>query len=156
MHQKCSNYALTNLLFDLCRSMWIINPLVIRPSPHPRASTCPSTPKVLRTRECIATPFSSIVFTFGFTFESYDEFGGVSLLLFFKCMNFNHLVLFFLKIISNLNIWKLVPTISLGGKERLILVDGGKRENRLDDNNTFEIIKVNRGSFGTWNFKEIS
>jgi hypothetical protein len=26
----------------------------------------------------------------------------------------------------------------------------------LDDNNTFEIIKVNRGSFGTWNFKEIS
>jgi hypothetical protein len=37
----------------------------------------------------------------------------------------------------------------LGGKERLILVDGGKRENRLDDNSTFEIIKVNRGSFGT-------
>jgi hypothetical protein len=23
-HQKCSNYALTNLLFGLCRSMWVI------------------------------------------------------------------------------------------------------------------------------------
>jgi hypothetical protein len=27
MHQKCSNYALTNLLFRLCKSMWIIDRL---------------------------------------------------------------------------------------------------------------------------------
>jgi len=44
MHQKCSNYALTNL-FDLCRSMWIIDLLFTRPSPHPGAPTCPSTLK---------------------------------------------------------------------------------------------------------------
>jgi len=24
VHQKCSNYALTNLLFGLCKSMWVI------------------------------------------------------------------------------------------------------------------------------------
>jgi hypothetical protein len=37
----------------------------------------------------------------------------------------------------------------LGREKRLILVDGGKRDNRLDDSNTFEIIEVSRGSFGT-------
>jgi hypothetical protein len=35
VHQKCSNYTLTNLLFGLCRSMWIIDMLVTRLSPHP-------------------------------------------------------------------------------------------------------------------------
>jgi hypothetical protein len=34
MHQKCSNYTLINLLFGLCRSMWIIDPFVVCPSPH--------------------------------------------------------------------------------------------------------------------------
>jgi hypothetical protein len=29
VHQKCSNYALTNLLFGLCMSIWIIDLLVI-------------------------------------------------------------------------------------------------------------------------------
>jgi hypothetical protein len=29
MHQKCSNFALTNLLFGLCKFMWIIELLVI-------------------------------------------------------------------------------------------------------------------------------
>jgi hypothetical protein len=32
VHQKCSNSALTNLLFGLCRSAWIIELLVICPS----------------------------------------------------------------------------------------------------------------------------
>jgi hypothetical protein len=45
MHQKCSNYALTNLLFGLCKSMWIIELLVTLPSPNPGAPTCPSTSK---------------------------------------------------------------------------------------------------------------
>jgi hypothetical protein len=38
---KVSNYALTNLLFGLRRSIWIIDPLVTRPSPHPRALARP-------------------------------------------------------------------------------------------------------------------
>jgi hypothetical protein len=35
---KCSNYALTNLLFGLCKSVWVIGLLVNLPSPHPEAS----------------------------------------------------------------------------------------------------------------------
>ncbi len=34
VHQKCSHYALTNLLFGLCRFVWIIEPLVALPSPN--------------------------------------------------------------------------------------------------------------------------
>jgi hypothetical protein len=47
VHQKYSNYALTNLLFSLCKSVWIIDPLVTCPNPHPEAPTRPSTFKVL-------------------------------------------------------------------------------------------------------------
>jgi hypothetical protein len=56
VHQKCFSYALTNLLFGLWRSMWIINMLVTRTSPHPKAPAHPSTPKVLRTRERAPIP----------------------------------------------------------------------------------------------------
>jgi len=34
---KCFNYALTNLLFGLCRSVWVIESLVNLHSPHPEA-----------------------------------------------------------------------------------------------------------------------
>jgi hypothetical protein len=37
----------------------------------------------------------------------------------------------------------------LGGKKQLILVNGGKNENKSDDSSTFERIKLNRGSFGS-------
>jgi hypothetical protein len=78
MHQNFSNYALTNLLFGLCKSIWIIDTLVIRPNPHPGPLTCPLTPKVLWTKECVPIIFSFVIFTLGFTFESFKEFGGVS------------------------------------------------------------------------------
>jgi hypothetical protein len=62
MHQKCSNYALINLLFDLCRSMWIIDLFVIHLNPHPRTPALPSTPEMLRAKErtqlCIFPLFS--------------------------------------------------------------------------------------------------
>jgi hypothetical protein len=45
MHQKCSNYALTNLLFGLCKFVWIIDSLVTRPHPHLGALARPSTLK---------------------------------------------------------------------------------------------------------------
>ncbi len=41
VHQKCSNYALTNLLFGLCKFVWIIDPLFTRPNPHPKIPTWP-------------------------------------------------------------------------------------------------------------------
>jgi hypothetical protein len=79
VHQKCSNYALNNLLFDLCRSMWIIDPLVTRPIPHLRAPACPSTFEMLRTRERIPILYPFVVFTFGLSIESIKAFGGASI-----------------------------------------------------------------------------
>jgi hypothetical protein len=73
VHKKCSNYALTNLLFGLCRFVWVIELLIILLGPHPRTLARPSTPKVLRVRECTPTPSPSVVFTFGFTVESIKE-----------------------------------------------------------------------------------
>ncbi len=63
VHQKCSNYALTNLLFGLCRSMWVIDLLVTIPSPYPGTPAHPFTPKLLRAREHTPIPHSFIVFT---------------------------------------------------------------------------------------------
>jgi hypothetical protein len=63
VHQKCFNYTLTNLLFGLCRSVWIIDLLVTYLSSHPRALACPFTPKVLGARECAPIPYPSVVFT---------------------------------------------------------------------------------------------
>jgi hypothetical protein len=78
VHQKCFNYALTNLLFGLCRHVWVIDLLVILPSPYLGAPIHPSTPKVLQAREHTPTPSPSVVFTFGLAFESIQEPGGAS------------------------------------------------------------------------------
>ncbi len=50
VNQKCSN-TLVNLLFGLCKFVWIIESLVICSSPHPKAPTCPSTSEVLQVRK---------------------------------------------------------------------------------------------------------
>jgi len=54
--------------------------IVTRPSPHLGAQACPSTPKVLRTREYTSSPYPSVVFTFGLTTESIKELVGASLM----------------------------------------------------------------------------
>jgi hypothetical protein len=77
VHQKCSNYALTNLLFDLCKSKWIIDPLVIHPSPISKPNT-PLYPKVLQSKEHTPTLYHSTIFTFGFVVESIKKFWGAS------------------------------------------------------------------------------
>jgi hypothetical protein len=51
MHQRCSNYALTNLLFGLCKSVWVIKLIVNHHNPLPRALTHPSTLEVLQAKE---------------------------------------------------------------------------------------------------------
>ncbi len=53
--------ALTNLLFGLCMYGWIIESLIIHPSPHLGVAAHPSTLEMLRIRECTLTPSSSIV-----------------------------------------------------------------------------------------------
>jgi hypothetical protein len=63
MHQKCSNYALTNLLFSLCKSMWIIDPFVTHSNPHPRVATCRSIPEMLWAKERAPISYPSIIFT---------------------------------------------------------------------------------------------
>jgi hypothetical protein len=45
VHQKCSNHALTNLLFGLCRSIWIIDPFVIHSNPHLKVLVRPFYPQ---------------------------------------------------------------------------------------------------------------
>jgi len=75
---KHSNYALTDLLFGLCKSMWVIELLVNLLSPHPRSSKHPSTPKVLWTKEYNPASSPSDVFTFGLAVECIKELGGAS------------------------------------------------------------------------------
>jgi hypothetical protein len=81
VHQKCSNYALTDLLFGLCRSIWIIDPLIIHPSPHPKAPTHPSYPQSATNKKTYPTCSSFVISTFKLTFESFKEFRGVSQML---------------------------------------------------------------------------
>jgi len=57
VHQKCSNYTLTNLLFGLCKSVWIIDLLVTRLSSPFKALAHPSTLEMLWTRECTPIPY---------------------------------------------------------------------------------------------------
>jgi hypothetical protein len=69
-----NNYVLINLLFGLCRSVWVIDLLVTLPSPHPRAPACPFTPKVLWTKQCAPILYPFIVFTFKLTIAFIKEF----------------------------------------------------------------------------------
>jgi hypothetical protein len=78
IHQKWSNYALTNL-FDLCRSMWVIDLLITLPSHHLGAPARPSTPKVLRARECAPTPCPSVIFTLWTHIWIHQGVGGASI-----------------------------------------------------------------------------
>ncbi len=63
VHQKCSNYTLTNLLFNLCRYVWIIELLVTFLSFHLGTPTCHFTSKVLRDRKRAPTPYPFVLFT---------------------------------------------------------------------------------------------
>ncbi len=72
---KCSNYALTNLLFGLCMFVWIIDLLVNILNPHLGTSARHSILEMLRIRECTPTPSPFAVFTFGLVVESIKELG---------------------------------------------------------------------------------
>jgi hypothetical protein len=57
------------------------------------------------------------------------------------------------------SIWifeNLFLQLSLVGEEWLIVINGGKRENKWDDSSTFERMEMIRGKFGAWNLQEIS
>jgi hypothetical protein len=73
-HQKCSNYALTNLLFGLCRSVWdwCLSPFLVL---IPELQHAPLPFKVLQAREHAPTLCPSIIFTLGLPIESIKELG---------------------------------------------------------------------------------
>jgi len=56
MHQKCSNYALTNL-FGLCMFVWIIDPHFIHANPHLRALASLFTSEVVQVTNYTPIPF---------------------------------------------------------------------------------------------------
>jgi hypothetical protein len=72
---KCSSYALTNLLFGLCRSVWVIKLLINLPSPHPGAPARPSTPEMLRAKEHTPTFFPFAIYTFGLAMNPSKNLG---------------------------------------------------------------------------------
>jgi hypothetical protein len=85
VEQKCSSYALTNLLFNLCRSMWVIDLLVILPSPHPGVPACPLPPKCY---EPWNTPQLLVLLLFSLfklTVESIKGVGGALDPFWFMC-----------------------------------------------------------------------
>ncbi len=59
--------------------MRIIDLLVIRPNPHPRASTRPSTLEMLRTKEHTPIFLSLCCFPFGLVVESIKKLRAVSM-----------------------------------------------------------------------------
>jgi hypothetical protein len=80
-HQKCYNYAQINLLFGLCRFVWIIDPFVIHPSSHLEAPTRLSTPKVMRTKERTPTPYPLVIFILNSQLSLSKNLGCIN-----KCM----------------------------------------------------------------------
>jgi hypothetical protein len=77
---KCSKYALTNLLFGLCKTVWVIELLIILPSPS-RSSNTPFYPQSVTTKERTPTFFLSDVFTFGLVVKSIKELKVASLMV---------------------------------------------------------------------------
>jgi hypothetical protein len=112
VHQMCSNYALTNLLYGLCRSIWIIDPVVIHPSSHPGILTHPFYFEMLWIREHTPTRFSSVVSTFKLAFEFFKECGGASL----------HMIRIIFVLVYSLNFLFQIPHSTLHFRYKCILI----------------------------------
>jgi hypothetical protein len=74
---KCCNYALINLLFGLCRSVWIFEFIVNLLCPIQSPNT-PFYPRSATGQGVRPTFYPSNVFTFGLAVESIKELGGAS------------------------------------------------------------------------------
>ncbi len=69
--QLCTNH----LTLVLCRFVWIVEACQFFLVPSQSSNTPFYPSKVLWTRECALTPYSSVVFNLGLTFESFNELG---------------------------------------------------------------------------------
>jgi hypothetical protein len=100
VHQRCSNCTLTNLLFNLCRSMWVIHLLVNLPSLHPRAPTHPSTPKCCELGNAPQLIFLPLSSSLDSQLSQSKELGGASLIM--NCESyFNHLTLWHIRLMMS-------------------------------------------------------
>jgi len=106
MHQKCSNYALINLLFDLCKCVRVIDLFITFSSPHPRALTCPSTLKCCEPGSVPQFLILPLFSPFGFVVKSIKEFGGASLNILNFCSSYASKK-------TNLDTWSLIIRRSL-------------------------------------------
>ncbi len=71
---KCSNYTIINLLFDLCKSVWVIKLLVNLPTRISKLQNALLPPKCCMPRN---TPQLLLpLFTFGFVVQPIKELGG--------------------------------------------------------------------------------
>jgi hypothetical protein len=76
VHRKCSNYALTNLLFGLCRFVWVIDLFLTCPNSHPIA--VPLYPWSAMNWGAYLNSLSFQCFHLGFVVEFIKELGGTS------------------------------------------------------------------------------
>jgi hypothetical protein len=101
---KCSNYTLTNLLFGLCKSTWVIDLLVNLPSPHPKLQHAPLPSKCCEPKSTPQLFFPFFAFTFGLAVESIKELRGSSHLpIKKKGFSLLHIIVEVCKILHNLN-----------------------------------------------------
>ncbi len=77
VHQRCSNSALTNLLFGFCRFVWVSDLFVNLPSPIPELQHT-LYPEVLRARERTPTASPFVVFFLDSKLSPSKSFGCVT------------------------------------------------------------------------------
>jgi RsiW-degrading membrane proteinase PrsW (M82 family) len=76
-HQKCLNYVVTNLLFGLCISMWVIKCLLISLVPS-RSSNTPLYPQSATSQGACPDSLLFDCFHFKLVIESIKELGSTS------------------------------------------------------------------------------
>jgi hypothetical protein len=94
VHQKCSCYALTNLLFGLCRFMWVIDLIVTLPSPYFEALATPFYPWSATNNGTYSNSSFFHCVHLGLTFEPIKELGSAS------CCHHSHIPFIHLQAIT--------------------------------------------------------
>ncbi len=121
VHQKCSNYALTNLLFGLCKFVRVIDLLITLPNPYPRAPTGTSTLEVMRAKEHTPTLHSSVMFTLDSHLNLLRSLWVCHLTYqIFRFFNIlNHLIFMIANFVVPNNVWKFCKSTGSKLKQHL-------------------------------------
>jgi hypothetical protein len=104
LHQKCSNYALTSLLFNLCKSIWMIDLLFIHPNPHPKSPTRLSYPQSAMNQRAYPNSFFFHCFHFGTCIWVFQRVWGCAIQFLFPLATQSTCYSIFLK----KNLWSFI------------------------------------------------